>query len=139
MGSSELKVPSLNDCKEDITPLTEQYITAINEKHAGQSFTLTESATLALKEHRWRRNHEELAGCIEIACMEAKGASFITEDNIKDALKGAHEDLRETLKLRIKSYRSDYAGAAVVLSDGEPKKAAKLLDISTDLLKHISD
>ena len=139
MGSSEIRIPSLSECPEDIIPLAEDYLRTVNEKRSVNFINFKEEALDVLSRHRWTRNHAELFNCIEIASAESRGASFITKDAIKNALKSAQSALPEVLKLQLTAYRNDYIGATLILTDGDFKKTAQLLNVSPELIKVVAD
>lgn len=139
MGSSEIRVPSLSECPEDIIPLAENYLRSINENRSGSFINFREDALEVLGRHHWTHNHAELFNCIEIASAESRGASFITKDAIESALKSARAALPEVLKVQLTAYRNDYIGAVLILTDGNFKRAAELLDVSPELIKVVAD
>ena len=139
MSSSEIRIPSLSECPEDVIPLAEGYLRTVNENRSGNFINFRKEALELLSRHRWTRNHAELFNCIEIASAESRGASFITKDAVANALKSAKSALPEVLKLQLTAFRNDYIGATLILTDGHFKQTAALLDVSPDLIKIVAD
>lgn len=120
-------------------PSCRRLLRAVNENRSGNFINFREEALELLSRHRWTRNHAELLNCIEIASAESRGASFITKDAVENALKSAKSALPEVLKLQLTAYPNDYIGATLILTDGNFKQTAALLDVSPDLIKIVAD
>jgi two-component system, NtrC family, nitrogen regulation response regulator NtrX len=60
-----IKVPSLNDRKNDIPLLTEKFLEDIAEEYGAKKKTIGNKAMNALKEHNWTGNIRELRNVVE--------------------------------------------------------------------------
>jgi two-component system, NtrC family, nitrogen regulation response regulator NtrX len=60
-----IKVPSLNDRKDDISLLTEKFLDDIAEDYGAKRKTISDKAIQALKAHNWTGNIRELRNVVE--------------------------------------------------------------------------
>src|SRR5215204_3867313 len=60
-----IKVPSLDDRKEDIPLLTDKFLTDISEEHGSKKKKMTDQALKALQSHHWTGNIRELRNVVE--------------------------------------------------------------------------
>jgi DNA-binding NtrC family response regulator len=60
-----IKVPSLNERKEDIALLTEKFLEDIAEEHGAKKKEISGEALEALKNHNWTGNIRELRNVTE--------------------------------------------------------------------------
>jgi DNA-binding NtrC family response regulator len=60
-----IKVPSLDDRKEDIPLLVDKFLTDISEEHGSKKKKITNQAITALQSHHWTGNIRELRNVVE--------------------------------------------------------------------------
>src|SRR5687767_2791027 len=60
-----IKVPSLDDRKEDIPLLVDKFLTDISEEHGSKKKKITDQAITALQSHHWTGNIRELRNVVE--------------------------------------------------------------------------
>ena len=79
-----IKVPALNDRKEDIPLLTEKFLEDIAEEHGAKKKNIDAKALEALKKYNWTGNIRELRNVIERLVIMS--ASDISEEDVKKYL-----------------------------------------------------
>jgi two-component system nitrogen regulation response regulator NtrX len=79
-----VKVPALNDRKEDIPLLTEKFLEDIAEEYGAKKKNIDTKALEALKNYNWSGNIRELRNVIERLVIMSSGD--ITEDDVKKYL-----------------------------------------------------
>ncbi len=79
-----IKVPALNDRKEDIPLLTEKFLEDIAEEYGAKKKNIEPKALEALKKYNWTGNIRELRNVIERLVIMSGGD--ITEDDVKNYL-----------------------------------------------------
>jgi len=79
-----IRVPSLNDRKEDIEELTERFLSTIAEEYGTKKKTISAQALKELKNYNWTGNIRELRNVIErLVIMSAES---IEEEDVKKYL-----------------------------------------------------
>jgi two-component system, NtrC family, nitrogen regulation response regulator NtrX len=76
-----IKVPPLNDRKEDIPLLTEKFLEDIAEEHGAKKKNIDPNALEALKKYNWSGNIRELRNVVERLVIMSSGD--ISEDDVK--------------------------------------------------------
>ena len=79
-----IKVPALNDRKEDIPLLTEKFLEDIAEEHGAKKKNIDTKALEALKKYNWTGNIRELRNVIERLVIMSAGD--ISEEDVKKHL-----------------------------------------------------
>ena len=79
-----IKVPALNDRKEDIPLLTEKFLEDIAEEHGAKKKNIDAKALEALKKYNWTGNIRELRNVIERLVIMSAGD--ISEEDVKKHL-----------------------------------------------------
>jgi len=79
-----IKVPALNDRKEDIPLLTEKFLEDIAEEHGAKKKNIDTKALEALKKYNWTGNIRELRNVIERLVIMSAGD--ISEEDVKKYL-----------------------------------------------------
>ena len=79
-----IKVPALNDRKDDIPLLTEKFLEDIAEEHGAKKKNVDPKALEALKKYNWTGNIRELRNVIERLVIMSGGD--ITEEDVKKYL-----------------------------------------------------
>jgi len=141
MGTSEARAPALNDCKEDIPILAQQFVVdAISGKNRSNVPRIDKSGRQWLQEQVWKENHQELrefianvVGRVDEDLLTGSHFKSILEgeDNSPDKL--THDRFIEKLTRA----RNEYARAMLILCQGNRAEACKNLKISGDLLSRI--
>jgi two-component system nitrogen regulation response regulator NtrX len=79
-----IKVPALNDRKEDVPLLTEKFLEDIAEEHGAKKKNIDAKALEALKKYNWTGNIRELRNVIERLVIMSAGD--ISEEDVKKYL-----------------------------------------------------
>lgn len=79
-----IKIPPLRERKEDILPLSEEFLRKFNEKYAKEKY-LKESAIKALEEYAWPGNVRDLEHAIERLVVIGDKAA-ITGEDVRNAI-----------------------------------------------------
>lgn len=79
-----IKVPALNERKDDITLLTEKFLDDIAEEYGARKKNVSVKAIEALKQHNWTGNIRELRNVIERLVIMS--GEEITDDDVKKYL-----------------------------------------------------
>ena len=79
-----IKVPALNDRKDDIPLLTEKFLEDIAEEHGAKKKNIDAKAFEALKKYNWTGNIRELRNVIERLVIMSGGD--ISEEDVKKYL-----------------------------------------------------
>jgi DNA-binding NtrC family response regulator len=80
MNTIELRVPSLKERVQDITPLANHFIALHGKKYKREELSLTPSAIQALEAYHWPGNVREMSHLMERAVLLAQGSSLEQED-----------------------------------------------------------
>ncbi|HEY5826160.1 MAG TPA: sigma-54 dependent transcriptional regulator [Cyclobacteriaceae bacterium] len=84
LGVILIKVPALDDRKEDIADLVEKFLGIIAEEYGSKKKTISESALKELKNHSWTGNIRELRNVVERLVIMS--ADTIEEKDVKKYL-----------------------------------------------------
>jgi DNA-binding NtrC family response regulator len=144
LGVIKVQVPSLNERRDDILPITRHFLYKFSHKF-GKTFTgispQTESALMA---YNWTGNVRELKNIIERGVLIGKGPELEDKDL---GIKGSYEAEASTqlksetafpplptsgidLSALQESLNRHYIEAALKLATGNESKAAKLLNMN---------
>ena len=144
LGVVRVKVPSLNERRDDIIPIAKHYLLEFSNKF-GKTFTgISQQAETALMAYNWTGHVRELKNLIERGVLIGKGPELTIRDL---AIEGANkartqkqgEDgfafppLSETginLASTQESLERYYLGEALRMAGGNESKAAKLLNMN---------
>ncbi len=80
LNTIELRVPSLKERIQDITPLAKHFIALHGKKYKREELSLTPSAIQALEAYHWPGNVREMSHLMERAVLLAQGSSLEQED-----------------------------------------------------------
>lgn len=80
LGVIKVKIPSLNERRDDIIPLAKHFLMRFSEKFGKKLESISGEAEEALIRHRWEGNVRELKNVIEKASLTARGTKISTED-----------------------------------------------------------
>ena len=142
IGVIKVKVPSLNDRRNDIMLLAEHFLCEFNKKF-GKAFTgISPQAEKALMNHDWTGNVRELKNLIEKGVLIGNGPSLMLLDlGIEDTIPATGHQFGNTMIYPIppegvdlseiqRSLEQYYINEALRIADGNECKAAKLLNIN---------
>jgi DNA-binding NtrC family response regulator len=139
LGVILVKVPSLNERKEDVLPLARHFLVEFNRKF-GRDFTgIGPQAVHALLAHRWSGNIRELKNLIERGVLIGEGPELRPCDlGLPEAPCGAPPDLSlpsmpdtgVDLPALERAFARHYIEQALRLSGGNESEAARLLNIN---------
>ena len=139
----KVKVPSLNERREDILPLARHFLEVFNRKH-GRAFTgISPGAEKALERFYWEGNVRELKSVIERGVLVATGPTLTSKDmGIREDAQGKPKngqletgfppiqatgvdlsDLQESMERH-------YIEEALKMANGNESKAARLLNLN---------
>jgi DNA-binding NtrC family response regulator len=80
LNTIELRVPSLKERVQDITPLAKHFIDMHGKKYKREELNLTPSAIKALEAYHWPGNVREMSHLMERAVLLAQSSSLGQED-----------------------------------------------------------
>ncbi len=126
LNTIELRVPSLKERVQDITPLARHFIDMHGKKYKREELNLTPSAIKTLEAYHWPGNVREMSHLMERAVLLAQGSSLEQEDFHLSTLKQNNNLPMMTLdkaeQILIKQ--------ALELSHNNVPKAASLLGLT---------
>lgn len=128
----QIKLPALNDRKEDIPLMTEHFAAQFGLKTGKKINGISKDYSEALKKHSWRGNIRELRNIVERSVILCEGDMLTKEllpfdfEKAKTGSSAGVFDLKEVEKQHLKKVL-DYTG-------GNKTKAANLLGIGVSTL-----
>jgi DNA-binding NtrC family response regulator len=133
----EIHLPSLEERKEDVSPLVQHFIM----KHSKRMGKLVRGATndviRVLMNHKWRGQVRELENIIERALIFADG-EYVTINDLPEELKATIGPIKfsESMKLkdRVREFERNYIEQQLVLFNQDKEKTAEILGISVSSL-----
>lgn len=131
----EIKLPSLNERKEDIPLLASHFIEKYCNEMGKKILGLDNDTLKALMSHNWRGGVRELENVIERAVIFAKEA-YLSLDDLADNVKGGSAQLAfpDSLKDAIKNFEKDHIVKVIKKYDYNKEDAAKALSIGLSSL-----
>jgi DNA-binding NtrC family response regulator len=150
LGVIKVQVPSLNERRDDIIPLTKHFLMEFGEKFGKKFTAISPHAEKALITYGWVGNVRELRNVIERAVLTGKGPELTAQDlGIEDASKiGLSEGLKHgegfapipptgiNLPLVQESLERFYIQEALRITGGNENKAAILLNLNHHTLRY---
>lgn len=149
----QIEVPSLNERREDILPITRYFLDKFSRKFRKEFTGLAPDAAHALERHNWTGNVRELSNLIERAVLLGSGTLLTLEllglnDVASPTLPPVSQDRHPLLATLtadgidiesiIYTIEKTYFEQALALSKGNTSKAAKLLNLSRDKFRYRS-
>ena len=138
IGTNEIKAPSLNDIKDDIPLLAEQYLAKKSKSNELQPEpTLDAGAKNFLRNLQWQMGVSELESLLDYALSHNK-VDTITSNHLKDAL-NKHVEAKQSaadgkLKRYLQQFRNDYVKSLLHLLNNDQAKTIKALGIQQEVL-----
>ncbi|MBW1806962.1 MAG: sigma-54-dependent Fis family transcriptional regulator [Deltaproteobacteria bacterium] len=145
LGVIKIEIPSLNERRNDILPLTKHFVEFFADKFAKEVTGIEQQAESALLEHKWEGNVRELKNIVERAVLTSKGSKlnlydfgFDDHGDKPKQLDSVHggtflsplsEDGIDLSEMQ-ESVEKYYISEALKISGGNESKAAKLLNIN---------
>lgn len=114
-GTSEITVPPLRECPEDILVLASNILKEIDE-----TCSIERTGLKLLQEQTWTENHSQLKSVI-IKSIQQKNGDSITVDDIRHALEEcgvvAADAKADSLEAYLKRMRDEYFKSVAILAD----------------------
>ena len=131
----EIKLPSLNERKEDIPILANHFIKKYSEEMNKKILGLTNSAMKALMSHDWRGGVRELENIIERAIIFANNEIIELQD-LSDYVRGNSENyvFPDSLKEANKNFEREHIIKTMKKYNNNKDETAKALDIGLSSL-----
>ncbi|MBW1752182.1 MAG: sigma-54-dependent Fis family transcriptional regulator [Deltaproteobacteria bacterium] len=144
LGVIKMRVPSLNERRDDIVPLTKHFLYEFSRKFKKKFTGLSSQAEKGLMTHHWVGNVRELKNLIERGVLIGKGPELSLQDLDIQSL-NAQEDSKKIadeqdfpplpptgidLQAVEKSLEKFYIEEAFQMAQGNESKAAQLLNIN---------
>ncbi len=137
-------IPSLNDRKDDIIPLSKHFLCEFNQKFSKKIKGFSDQARTSLLSHSFTGNVRELRNIIERAVLISKKKEILISDlgllpdeaessNGLNTIAGQNIQLPEQgidLSKQLKMLEKKYMAQAITLSKGNESKAARLLNMN---------
>jgi DNA-binding NtrC family response regulator len=148
LGVIKLKVPSLNERRNDIHLLADYFLNHFSKKFNKKFSGLAREAAAILERHNWTGNVRELKNIIERGVLVGKGPALQVHDLEIEELSTTDETERsgfDVAPLTLdgidfpelqKALEQHYFNAALKLTGGNESKAAKLLNINLHTFRY---
>jgi DNA-binding NtrC family response regulator len=144
LGVVKVQIPSLNDRRDDIIPLSLHFLHEFNRKFNKKFADLSFRTRQILKTYNWIGNVRELKNLIERGVLTGKGSELTPEDlgvdetgrNKDTAVKNNQNDFPpiplEGIDFPVleKSLEKFYIEEAFRMADGNESKAAEMLNLN---------
>ena len=139
LGVIKVKVPSLNERKEDIIPLAQHFLMEFNRKFSRDFTGISPQAAQALSSHHWTGNVRELKNLIERAVLIGRGPRIeaddlgIPEPSNSDRPDSSFSSIPAAgvdFPALERAFERHYIEQALMLSGGNESEAARLLNIN---------
>jgi DNA-binding NtrC family response regulator len=128
-SSSELTVPSLDECREDIPLLAQQILVRESAtRQLGAVPRLDGTAKSYLRDRRWPGNYNELHQVVLDALQHTRGNVITREQLEKSSLPGSAP--APELRQHLARLRDEYAHAASILCGGDRAATSKVLGVA---------
>ncbi|MFC2139849.1 sigma 54-interacting transcriptional regulator, partial [Bacteroidota bacterium] len=131
----EIKLPSLNERKNDIPILVDHFIEKYCNEMGKKIFGVDNETMKVLMSHEWRGGVRELENIIERAVIFSKN-EMITVDALSDYLigEGKAHGYPDTLKEALKNFEYEHITNTIKKLDYNKEEAAKVLNIGLSSL-----
>ncbi len=131
----EIKLPTLNERKEDIPLLVNYFIEKYCNEMGKKVLGVDNDTMKILMSHNWRGGVRELENVIERAVIFAKN-DLVTVDDLSDHLRGnvTVQGFPDALKEAVKTFERDHILKIIKKYDYDKEQAAKSLSIGLSSL-----
>ena len=133
INTVEIKLPPLNERKEDIRPISDYYLKIFSEQYGKSGIKIGEDAYKRLHEYHWPGNIRELAHALERAVILSKDL-ILKPDDFDLKVKPAPVIVMEESNLRVEDYERKAINNALVKFNGNLSKAAEELGMARSTL-----
>jgi DNA-binding NtrC family response regulator len=144
LGVVRMRVPSLNERRDDILPLAKHFLVEFNRDFGRKFSRISPEAAEALRAHDWRGNVRELKNLIERGVLVGKGEVLKLQDLGIEVLGKEFSPKREGHETEVpfippegmdfpsvqESFEKSYFEQALRMAGGNESKAAKLLNMN---------
>ena len=124
-------MPPLRDRREDIPPLVHNFLIRAAARMKKDVSAVSADAMAALMHYRWPGNVRELEHAVERAVILANSASIRVRDLPPEVTQKAADTRRATIRSTLQEQERVMIERALERFDGNRKKAAEALKIST--------
>lgn len=134
-----LSIPPLRERKEDIPPLVEFFIDEFKNSIGIEDLSISAEALTLITGYHWPGNVRELENSIERAVVMGNGQEILPQDlGIQKAeIRENHIEVGITLQQALDSFKKDFIKKTLLLTKGNRKKAAEILDIQRTYLSRL--
>lgn len=131
----EIKLPSLNEKKDDIPLLVNHFIEKACNEMGKKVIGVDNESMKLLVNHEWRGGVRELENVIERAVIFAKN-DMITIDDLTENVRGSKIDVGypDALKEALKNFEKEHINKIIMKFDYNKEEAAKALKIGLSSL-----
>lgn len=152
LNVATIDMPPLRERREDIAALIQYYLKLNSDKYGCAPKKISDKAMQFLREHPWPGNIRELKNLIEKLVILSKGELIDLDDLPSEifsrkaqpfagyapesAVRADEDNGGRAGDLSLRSMEVEYIRKALKLSEGNQRKAAKLLNISRDTLRY---
>jgi Nif-specific regulatory protein len=134
-----LSIPPLRERKEDIPQLVEFFINEFKETIGAKDLKISDEALSHIASYHWPGNVRELENSIERAVVMGSGQEILPLDlGIQQTeSRDDHVEAGITLQQALDSFKKDFIRKTLLLTKGNRKKAAEILDIQRTYLSRL--
>ncbi len=137
----EIRIPSLEERKEDIPFLTDHFVEKFSQQFGKKVAGITQRARIVLARHNWPGNVRELENVVGHACMMTLGDTIDVKD-LPDYLRlpgrpgGATPATESPESTSFEEHEKRLISEALAHAEGNQSKAARELQIGRDALRY---
>jgi transcriptional regulator with PAS, ATPase and Fis domain len=136
----EVKLPRLNDRKEDIPLLAQHFISKFSSQYRKDIRSITHRALMLLSRYSWPGNVRELENVLGNACMMTESDSITVRDLPEYVTTQATEAvLDDAYDLTLAEVERRHAKRVLARTGGNKVRAAKILGINRATLARLVD
>ena len=134
-----LSIPPLRERKEDIPQLVEFFIDEFKETIGAKDLKISDEALSHIAGYHWPGNVRELENSIERAVVMGSGQEILPQDLgiPQTESREDHIEAGITLQQALDSFKKDFIRKTLLLTKGNRKKAAEILDIQRTYLSRL--
>ena len=136
-----LHIPALRERRDDILPLARHFIGKFNGDFHKKVQKISKEVEHFFMGYHWPGNVRELKNMIERAIILGEGDSLLLEHLPREIVSGNREQIMTGLNLppggiSMEKLEESLVNEALIMTEGNQTKAAKLLGISRDSLRY---
>ncbi|MDP2562589.1 sigma-54 dependent transcriptional regulator [Psychrobium sp. 1_MG-2023] len=130
LNTIELRVPSLNERKEDIVPLAQYFLQSFSNKYHRTCPALSRSAAQSLEQHSWPGNIRELSHLMERVLFTCKSGVIESSDLMLAPVVELHRDSLDSPELTLDEIEKQALINRLKQCQGNATETAKSLGLS---------